>query len=96
MTEIRDNRTWAAERPLIIFVVVVRHKDGGSGWQLRDVKAATRPLAQSAKADNPSRARRDAERIFGRLDWIDRDAAGLSGQPFVESVAQVEVRGIAW
>lgn len=53
-----------------IYVVITRERDGdGYRVSLRDISQATRPLMQSAKVRTPSDARREAERLFGPLEW---------------------------
>jgi hypothetical protein len=50
------------------------------------------PAAISRAVASASAARREAERVFGKLEWQEADAAGVIGQEYVLQVAQVETK----
>lgn len=74
-----------------LYVVVVQNKDSGYSIQLRLRRAATVPDMQSRKLRSAHEAKHEAQRIFGPLNWISREDAELTGQPYVVCAAEIEV-----
>ena len=78
------------------YIVIVRNKDFGYRFQLRQHLASAVPVMQSRREVKPAGARQAAEGVFGPLKWRTADEARLEGQPYVESVAVVEVAAGTW
>lgn len=78
---------------MTLYIVITKDRPSGGGPSTYHVQLRTRkagqPEMQSRKERDPSGAQRTAERLFGPLEWMSREQAGLDGQPFVVQVAEL-------
>lgn len=78
----------------MIFVAITKDRQGGYRARLSDGPNRTRPIFQSAAQSDRANARRDVERLFGKLDWVEPAALGISLE-FVIEAARVIVLPLA-
>jgi hypothetical protein len=75
-----------------MFIAITRDRRDRGGPQTYHVQVrlfvAGQPVLQSRKLPTPTNAQREAERIFGPLEWMTAEQAGLDNQPFVVQVAE--------
>jgi len=75
-----------------MFIAITKDRRDRGGPQTYHVQVrlvlAGQPVLQSRKVPTPTNAQREAERIFGPLDWMTAEQAGLYNQPFVVQVAE--------
>jgi hypothetical protein len=77
----------------MIFIVAITKDRQPRSFRFRIQPGYNQPgVAQSRSQKDPSGARREAERIFGPLEWQDAADAGVIGQEYVIQVAKCETK----
>ena len=79
----------------MIFIVAISKDRQPRSFRFRIQPGYSQPpMAQSRAVASAAAARRDAERLFGPLEWQDADGL-VVGQEYVVQVAKVEVKGLS-